>query len=66
MDTNNDNLIALGHMDIIHEGDIVFDDFGKPRFKVGINHARIGTEYNSMFDMPTYRLKAQMPTRLTA
>lgn len=59
-----EDLIKLEHTDIIKAGDYVFDDFGKPQFIVGENHKRVGTEYNSMFDMPVYRLK--MPTRMIA
>jgi len=54
----------LGHMDTIKEGDIVFDDFGKPMFKVGLNHARVGTEYDSFIDMPIYRVKEITPTKI--
>lgn len=63
---NKKDLIPLGHMDIIKEGDIVFDDFGKPQFKIGINHKRVGTEYDCFLDMPVYRLKSKTPTKLTA
>ena len=48
---NKEDLIPLGHMDVIHEGDIVFDDFGKPMFRVGIGHARVGTEYDSSIEI---------------
>lgn len=54
---NKENLIPLGHLDIIKEGDYVFDDFDTPSFRVGINHPRVGTEYDSSTDMPIYRLK---------
>lgn len=52
-----EDLIALKHSDILKAGDFIFDDFGKPMFKLGPNHKRIGTEYHSMFDMPVYRIK---------
>jgi len=53
------SLVPLGHLDIIKEGDIVFSDFEEPCFKVGANHKRIGTEYDSFADMPIYRLESK-------
>ncbi len=58
-----DNLHQLGHADLIKEGDIVFDDFGNPQFKIGINHPRLGTEYDAFMDMPIYRMKTKMLAR---
>jgi len=63
---NKENLIPLDNLETIQEGDIVFDDFDTPVFKIGANHARVGTEYDNNFDMPIYRLKSKMPTRMTA
>jgi hypothetical protein len=54
------SLVPLGHLDIIKEGDIVFSDFGDPDFRVGANHKRIGTEYDSFIDMPMYRQESKM------
>jgi hypothetical protein len=61
-----DDLVLLGHMDTIKEGDIVFNDFAEAMFKVGPYHPRIGTEFDCFLDMPVYRLKSKTPTRMTA
>ena len=58
------SVTPLKHMDTIKEGDIVFDDFNVPMFKVGANHARVGTEYDSNIDMPIYRVKEITPTKI--
>jgi len=64
--TITETIVQLGHMDTIQEGDIVFDDFGKPMFKVGANHERVGTYYDSFIDMPMYRPQSKMPARMFA
>jgi len=58
------SVAPLKHMDTIKEGDIVFDDFNVPMFKVGPNHARLGTEYDANIDMPIYRVKEITPTKI--
>lgn len=46
---------ALAHGDLIKEGDYVFDDFGKPTFRIGPKHPRIGTKYCRYSDLPICR-----------
>ena len=49
------NLRPLNHMELIQEGDIVFDGFGRNVSKIGSKHPRLGTEYDGNFDDQIYR-----------